>query len=75
MKLKKLLSKFNKYSVSILNKKWEVIHPTINVKFVPRMDEMIFINEQYYRVIGVVHNILDKQGIFIIVEELGENIN
>jgi len=61
---------FRKYSVSILDRKWKPIKEVVKVKHIPRAGEILFFEENYYRVINVVHFITDKQGIFIIVEKL-----
>lgn len=63
---------FKSHSVSILNKQWHPIKD-IKVKHIPRYGEYIYLEEknQYYVVLNVVYNINKKQGIFIIVEEHG----
>lgn len=67
---------FIKYSVSVLNTKWEPIFPIVKVKHIPRSGELIYLaDKNYYRVINVVHNINSKQGIFLIVELLGKDPN
>lgn len=65
---------FSKYSVSILDKDWKPIKSLVKVKYIPRQGELIYLDDNvYYRVINVVYYILDKQGIFIIVEKLESN--
>lgn len=59
---------FKKYSVSVLNENWEVLFPTIKVKFLPRYGELIYLSNNYYRVVRVIHNINNKQGVFLQVE-------
>jgi hypothetical protein len=60
-----------KYSVTILDEKWNKL--VLNYKFshIPRQDELIFLdsNGKYYKVINVVHYVTKKHGIFIIVKE------
>jgi len=64
---------FLKYSVSVLNLKWEPICSIIKVKHIPRSGELIYLTDGiYYRVINVVHNIGEKQGIFLLVELVGK---
>jgi hypothetical protein len=41
---------------------------------IPRRDEYIYMNEQYYEVINVVHMLNEKQDIFVIVNEMTKNI-
>ena len=70
------LFKRNNYSVSIIDKKWNKVFHNFNFKTLPRQGEFIFIGAQgkYYLVLNVIHNIeqlpYEKQGIFIIVEEV-----
>jgi hypothetical protein len=61
---------FGKYKISIMNNAWEMIIPKLKVKHIPRSGELIYLTdlEQYYRVLNVIHNITNKQEIFIIVE-------
>jgi len=61
---------FGKYKISIMNNAWEMIIPKLKVKHIPRMGELIYLTdlEQYYRVLNVIHNITNKQEVFIIVE-------
>lgn len=61
-----------RHSVTILNRKWETIIPTVKVKHIPRSGELLYFGDDiYYRVVNVVHYVLKKHGIFIIVEQLG----
>lgn len=61
---------FGKYKISVMNNAWEMIIPRIRVKYIPRSGELIYLTdlEQYYRVLNVIHNITNKQEIFVIVE-------
>ena len=61
---------FGKYKISIMNNAWEMIIPRIRVKHIPRSGELIYLTDlqQYYRVLNVIHNITNKQEIFVIVE-------
>lgn len=63
---------FRNHSVSILNKSWQPIK-VVKVKHIPRFGEYIYLEDthQYYAVLNVVYNLNEKQGIFIIVEEHG----
>lgn len=53
-----------------MDEKWEMINQNIKVKHIPRVGELIYLNneEQYYKVINVIHNMTNKHEIFIIVE-------
>ena len=61
---------FRKYNISLMDEKWEMINQNIKVKHIPRVGELIYLNneEQYYKVINVIHNMTNKHEIFIIVE-------
>jgi hypothetical protein len=67
-----MINPFTKHSVSIINPKWEFIKKTINVKHIPRREDLIFIEDigKYFRVLNIIHTINKKQGIFIVVETL-----
>jgi hypothetical protein len=54
------------YTVSILDSKWKEVKRNINILFIPRKNEYIYLDEQYYEVINIVHVINEKQDIFII---------
>lgn len=64
---------FNKkYSVSILDENWGEIVATLNLQFIPRKDELIWLEkfQQYFMVLKIVHYLNEKQGIFIVVKTL-----
>jgi hypothetical protein len=42
----------------------------LKLKVIPRRDEYIFFNEEYYEVLNVVHMLNKTQDIFVIVNEL-----
>jgi hypothetical protein len=58
------------YTVSILDSKWKEVKRNINILFIPRKNEYIYLDEQYYEVINIVHVINEKQDIFIIIDEV-----
>lgn len=64
----------NKKKITILNKKWETILEKIEVKDLPRKDELIFLEklEKYYSVINIIHHLgsTTKDWYFVIVDEL-----
>ena len=64
-----------KYTVSILNSKWHPIKRNLDMVIIPRRDEYIYLNEQYYQVLNIVHTLNEKQDVFIIVNEVVNNIN
>lgn len=59
-----------KYTLSILNSKWVPLKMNLKLKVVPRSGEFIFMNNQYYEVLNIVHMLNDKEGIFVIINEL-----
>lgn len=59
-----------KYTISILNSKWEPIKRNLKLKVIPREDELIFLDEKYFNVIKVIHMLNQKQDIFIIIDDL-----
>jgi hypothetical protein len=63
-----------KYTVSILNSKWVPIKRNVEMIIIPRRDEYLYIDKQYYGVLNVVHMLNEKQDIFIIVDEMVKNI-
>jgi len=72
-----MINLFKKYSISILNKSWEpIIKKGAKVKFIPRQGELIYIEEKnkYYKVLNVIYYLNRKQGIFVVVEEFGDEI-
>ena len=63
-----------KYTVSILNSKWVPIKRNVEMIIIPRRDEYLYIDKQYYEVLNVVHMLNEKQDIFVIVDEMVKNI-
>ncbi len=69
---------FKRHSISFLNKSWEpIISQNRKVKYIPREGELIFIEEtnRYYRVLNVIYYLNSNQGVFVIIEEFGDQIN
>jgi hypothetical protein len=61
-----------KYNVSIIDGKWLPIKRNIKLTCIPRIDEFIYLNDVYYRVVSVIHQLVVKQEIIIVVELLSE---
>ena len=59
-----------KYTVTLLNSKWEVLKRNLPIKFIPKKDEFIWTDGQYYEVVNIVHSIDKSQTVYIIVNEL-----
>lgn len=67
---------FRKHSISILSKDWKPIKQGFKMRYIPRHGELIFLEEtnRYYKVLNVVYYLNSKSGVFIIVDEFGEEI-
>lgn len=63
-----------KYTVTLLNSKWEIVKRNVNFTIIPRKDEYIYLDEQYYEVVNVVHMLNKKQDIFVIISEVENKI-
>jgi len=59
-----------KYTVTLLNSKWEILKRNLPFEIIPRKDEFIWLDDQYFEVINLVHQIDKKQSIFVIVNPL-----
>jgi hypothetical protein len=62
-----------KYTISILNVKWEPIKSNVKLSVLPRKDEFIYLDNQYYEVLNIIHTLNEKQDIFVIISELPSN--
>lgn len=62
-----------KYTITILDSKWKVVKNKIKLDIIPRKDEYLFIDNQYYEIINIVHYFNNKVGVFLIVNPI-ENI-
>ena len=58
-----------KYTVSLLNSKWEPLKRNLKISIIPRRDEFIYFNDKYYIVLNVVHTLNKTHDIFVIIEE------
>lgn len=59
-----------KYTVSILDSKWQPVKRGLKLSVVPRQGEFIFMDGKYFNVLNLVHTLSDKQEIFVIIEDL-----
>jgi hypothetical protein len=66
---------FGKSYITLIDEKWEVVKDKLFVKSIPRSGELIYIveQEQYYKVLNVIHNIGKKQDIFVVIENYYKN--
>jgi hypothetical protein len=60
----------SKYTVVILNSKWEILEKNLKLIKLPRQKEYIWSGTKYYQVVHVVHNITSKHQISLIVEDI-----
>jgi hypothetical protein len=58
----------------LLNSKWEIVKRNVNFTIIPRKDEYVYLDEQYYEVVNVVHMLNKKQDIFVIINEVENKI-
>jgi hypothetical protein len=58
-----------KYTVTLLNSKWEVVKSNVKLISIPKKDEYVFMDNKYYDVLNVIHTIEKEHKILIIVEE------
>lgn len=58
-----------KYTVTLLNSKWEIIKSDLKLNSIPQRDEYIYMNDRYYDVLNVVHSIDKNHKILVIIEE------
>ncbi len=64
---------FNKnYKISIINSKWHLLKNDIKWSVIPRKGEFIYMDEQYFEVLNVVHRMSKVHEIFIVVLETKE---
>lgn len=63
-----------KYSISLLNEKWETIIGNIRLRSLPRKGEFVYWEKDgetiYYEVLNLVHYLNGKQGIFLLVKRI-----
>ncbi len=52
-----------KYTITLLSSKWIPIKTNIKLMVIPRKDEFIYLDNQYYEVLNVIHNINNKKDI------------
>lgn len=69
---------FKKYhSVTMLDSKWNPIAYNIKLEVIPRINEFVYMDNQYYQVVNVIHQIekIKIPNIFVIINkiELSDN--
>lgn len=70
-----MINIFNKkYTVKLINSKWEVIKTKITLTTIPNKGEYIFMDGKYFNIINVVHVIENEHKVLIIIDETNSNI-
>ncbi len=59
-----------KYTVTVLDSKWQVVKNNLKLSVVPRQGEYIYMDNKYVNVINIVHSVDLKHTIFVVVEEI-----
>ena len=63
-----------KYTISILDSKWQPLKRNVKLSIIPRIDEYLFLDDQYHKVVSVVHTFNKTQDVFLIIEEIKQQI-
>lgn len=65
-----------KYSITIIDENWVRLVDNTDLRFLPRKDEFIFIESfgKYFKVLNVIHYLTKKQGIFLVVKPINDEI-
>ena len=63
-----------KYTISILNSKWIPLKRNLKLNVIPRCDELIYMDDQYFTILKVIHMLNTSQDIFIIIDEMNPKI-
>lgn len=73
-KIKKFFDN-RKYSISLLDEVWKPLDIKIKLRYLPRKDELIFIESlgKYFEIVNLIHYLNKKQGIFVIIREFKIN--
>jgi hypothetical protein len=62
------------YTASILDSKWNVVKNRMKFAAIPRSGEYLFFDGLYHEVLNIVHTLDGKQGIFVIINEIPNQI-
>lgn len=58
-----------KYTISFLDSKWNPIKRHLKMSSVPRADELVYYEKEYYTVVNVVYTLNKTEEILIILEK------
>lgn len=64
-----------KYTISLLDSKWQPLKRNLKVDVIPRANEFLYMDDKYHKIINVIHTLDGKQEIFIIIEDLATSIS
>jgi len=64
-----------KYKISLLDSKWNPIKRGLKVLVIPKANEFIYLNGEYHKVLNVIHTLNDKQEIFVVIEQIIQEIS
>jgi len=59
-----------KYNITLLDSKWNTIKTNVKFDYVPSRNDYVYIDEIYYKVLTVIHQMRVKQEIFLILDVL-----
>jgi|AntAceMinimDraft_18_1070375.scaffolds.fasta_scaffold191730_1 hypothetical protein len=59
-----------KYNITLLDSKWNTIKTNVKFNYVPSRTDYVYIDEIYYKVLTVIHQMRVKQEIFLILDIL-----
>lgn len=66
---------FNKkYTVSILDSKWNVVKNRMKFISIPRSGEYVFFDGLYHEVLNIIHVFDGKTGIFVVINEIPKEL-
>ena len=64
---------FNKkYTIDLITSKWDRVKSNIKFDSVPNIDEFIYVDNQYFKIVNVIHSISKKHNI---VEVTSNNLS
>jgi hypothetical protein len=62
----------NKNNVVLMDSKWTPIKLNVKFKNIPNKGEFLYFNEKYHKVLSIIHQLTNKQTIYVVVEEFNE---
>jgi hypothetical protein len=60
-----------KYKINLISEKWDIISSNYSVEIIPKINECIYINEEYYQVINIIHNFdIKNSNLTVVIEKI-----